>query len=261
MHGGGLRTDRRDDRRSGDRRRFLLMGAGAVAATAVVAAGVGLMTHKTVYATKRGEVRLVPLADGSSVTLNTDSRISVAFSAGQRIIDLLQGEALFEVIKDPARPFVVMVADTQIVAPAASFVVRRLVNRSVKVMVRDGQVVLRRGQAAASQHVDLTANTAAIAASNASIEKVSLPPSQVERGLAWREGMLSFEDERLDQAVAEFVRYSDTEIVIDDPSIGAETVTGLFSANDPEGFARAVASTMKLRSWKDGQRLHLSHPL
>lgn len=256
--GGGFAVTPSPDVPDAGRRRFLLVGGAAAAGVALVA-GLGLMSRYTEYATKRGEVRLVPLADGSSVTLNTASRIAVAFNATKRIVRLLEGEALFDVIPDAARPFVVVAGDAQIVAPAASFIVSRLVKRAVRVLVRNGEVELKRGPLITARSVRLTANTSAVALDDAPVETVSIAPSQVERDLAWREGMLSFEDMRLDQAAAEFLRYSDTHIVIDDPSIAAETVTGLFSANDPEGFTRAVASTMNLHAWRSGRELHLSH--
>jgi len=257
--GGGFAATPSDHVPDADRRRLLLIGGGAAAAGVVLVAGLGLMPRYTEYATKRGEVRLVPLTDGSSVTLNTASRIAVAFNATKRVVRLLEGEALFDVIPDAARPFVVDAGDAQIVAPAASFTVSRLLKRAVKVLVRNGEVELKRGPVITARPVRLTANTSAVALDDAPVEAVSIAPSQVERDLAWREGMLSFEDMRLDQAAAEFLRYSDTHIVIDDPSIAAETVTGLFSANDPEGFTRAVASTMNLHAWRSGRELHLSH--
>ena len=86
------------------------------------------------------------------------------------------------------------------------------------------------------------------AAAPATLWTSTVPATQVVRELAWREGMLSFEDMRLDQAAAEFGRYSDTRIVITDPAIGARTVTGLFAARNPTGFAETVATVLDLRT-------------
>src|SRR5690606_10612998 len=81
----------------------------AAAAVLALAAGGGwwLLPAGTGYETAIGEVRRLPLADGSVMTLNTASKARVVYSAGQRSVRLLEGEALFDVVRDPARPFVV----------------------------------------------------------------------------------------------------------------------------------------------------------
>jgi transmembrane sensor len=58
--------------------------------------------------------------------------------------------------------------------------------------------------------------------------------------------MLSFDDTPLSEAAEAFARYSDRKIRLADMAVGAETVTGLYAANDPEGFARAVALGLDL---------------
>jgi transmembrane sensor len=73
-------------------------------------------------------------------------------------------------------------------------------------------------------------------------------PADVERALAWREGRIAFEGETLAQAVVELQRYSDTRIVIDDPSVANEEITGLFQANNAVGFAQTVATSFGLHA-------------
>jgi transmembrane sensor len=80
---------------------------------------------------------------------------------------------------------------------------------------------------------------------------------EVERRLAWREGMISFDGDSLAQAAAQFARYSDTHIVIADPAIGRLSVVGLYSATNPIGFARAVALSMNLRVELHGETVRL----
>jgi transmembrane sensor len=230
------------------RRRVLWLGGGAAAA-AVVAVGGGLRLRGDRFQTRLGEVRLVPLADGSSITLNTASRVAVAFSRTERRVRLIEGEALFEVAKDPARPFLVEAGDTQVRAIGTSFTVRCLADSPVQVLVRQGVVEVKHGLApAAAPAVRVAANTRAVASADGAVAASSMAPSQVTRELVWREGLLAFEDVTLEQAAAEFARYSDTRIVIDDPAVARETVTGLFSSNNPSGFAKAVASTLDLRA-------------
>src|SRR6185312_16037325 len=89
-------------------RRHLLWGTAAAAGIGgALLAGYSLSAAGEVYATRRGEMRVVPLADGSVVNLNTDSRMKVRYTATRRTIHLDRGEALFDVARDMARPFVV----------------------------------------------------------------------------------------------------------------------------------------------------------
>jgi len=195
-------------------------------------------------------MKVVPLADGSVVNLNTDSRIRVQYTAVRRSIHLDRGEALFDVAKDAARPFVVSAGDMQVRAVGTSFSVLRLADTPVQITVREGVVEVDRDHSGAREvaPVRLTANMRAEAplgsglASPAPIRAVAVAPVEIERAVAWREGRIAFEGETLAEAVKDFQRYSDTRIVIDDPSIAKEEVTGLFQANDPVGFAQAVAT-------------------
>jgi transmembrane sensor len=228
------------------RRTFLIGGGAAIAATFV---GVSWQAAAETYSTGRGEIRLVPLKDGSSMTLNTASTARVRFTEKLRHVELVDGEAIFDVAVDHARPFVVAAADTNIRAVGTSFNVRRLAGQSVEVTVRQGSVDVHRDGIRNGSTRHISANMRAISsASTPGIVTSSVPPDKVSLDLAWREGMLSFEDGPLQQAADQFARYSDKRIVFSDPAIGNETVTGLFAANDPVGFARSVALSLNLKA-------------
>lgn len=241
------------------RRRFLQWGAGGLAA----AVGAGLLTRQLLadpgkpYATRRGEIRLVPLSDGSSVTLNTASRITVSLNEARPVIHLLEGEALFNVVGDPGGALLVRIGDTLVRSASGQFCVNRVAADALSVLVQAGLIDIRDRNGAmqplklgGNNRVDITADRVNVQA---------LSPAEVTRALVWRDGMLSFDDTPLDQAAAQFARYSDLPIVLDDDALRRETVTGVFSATDPQGFARAVARSLGLHSRKaaDG-RLHLS---
>ena len=109
------------------RRRFLwLGGSAAVAATVVGMVGFSYQAAAHTYTTRRGEIRLIPLADGSSMTLNTESTARVSYTDAARRVELVEGEALFDVVHDPKRVFVVTVGDTHVRAIGTSFSVSRL---------------------------------------------------------------------------------------------------------------------------------------
>jgi transmembrane sensor len=245
-------------------RRALLIGGSAMA-TSLAAASLGLTLMPKVYSTRRGEVRLVPLDDGSAVTLNTASKVAVRYSKSSRDIHLVEGEALFDVAKNPSRPFVVRAGDMKVRAIGTSFMVRERGGRPLEVLVREGVVEVTRGAKTSSAPssgpsvatLQLVDNERLAAKDNGVMSAQPLEPSDVDRKLAWREGMLSFSGTTLLEAAAEFARYSDPQIVIDDQASGQETIAGLFSANNPAGFAKTVALSLNLDVYTTGDQIHL----
>jgi transmembrane sensor len=237
------------------RRRMFWLGGAAVAASAVGAIGLGLMTRATTYDTRIGETRVVTLEDGSIVTLNTASRIRVAFTDARRTIVLEEGEALFDVAKNPARPFFVEAGGTSVRAVGTSFTVKRLSDAPVEILVREGIVEVR--QPAAARAVRMTANMRMVAG-NAATAPTAIAETEVDRETAWRSGRIAFEGEPLAQAAAAFGRYSDTRIIIEDPAIGREEITGLFASNDPVTFARAAAASLDLKATVGSGEIRLS---
>lgn len=242
------------------RPRRLFWAAGVAACLCVVATlqllGAG---H---HATATGEILRVPLRDGSAVTLNSDSEIEVDFDDGIRRVRLLRGEALFDVAKDRSRPFVVEAASTRVTAVGTSFTVNRVSERDVQVLVREGVVELVDSTQPRREPVRLEANTLAMATPARKIDVQPLREPEVERRLAWRDGMLSFSGATLEEAAAQFARYSEVRIIIDDPLVARQRVVGLYSATDPEGFAQAVALSLGLRAEKapEGIRLRRAPP-
>jgi len=228
-------------------RRGMLSMAGGVAACLAGVVGFSLVNRGTRFDTRRGEVRVVSLDDGSVITLNTASRVDVRFADNLRLVRLMEGEALFDVAKDKTRPFVVEAGDTRVRAVGTSFAVKRLADKPIQIIVREGIVEVRRTSAPAPVHI--AANMLATLGSESSdAAPVRIPIGVVNRELAWREGRIAFEGETLDQAAAAFARYSDTRIVIDDPMVGREEITGLFASNDPVTFAQAAANSLGLHA-------------
>lgn len=228
-------------------RRLVAVAAAAMVACIAILLGFQLSRGSHRYDTRQGEVRVVSLSDGSVVTLNTASRISVQFEEGLRRVRLIEGEALFDVAKDSTRPFIVAAGETSVRAIGTSFTVRRLADDPIKVLVREGVVEVR--QPALPTPIVLTANMLTeLSASPGS----ALPQPQIvdadelNRELAWRDGRVAFEAETLAEAAAVFARYSDIRIVIDDPAVAGKQITGLFTANDPISFAKAAAGSLGL---------------
>jgi len=239
------------------RREFMAGGALAagIGATALIAPG--LLLGASEYTTARGEVRSVPLDDGSVIWLNTDSKVRVDYRRDRRGVLLVAGEALFDVAKDSSRPFVVRAQTMDVRAVGTSFSVSRLAGAPVEVLVREGVVDMVRAVAGAAP-VRLTAGARAVAASSGPVQ-VTMPGAEtVLRSLSWSKGLLDFDGTTLAEAAATFARYSDQQIIIDDPEIARRSVTGLYASTNPVGFAQAVALSMNLRTRIEPNAIHLS---
>jgi transmembrane sensor len=263
---------------SGARRRLSLRWAGA-GALAVVLAGTGLLVQQWrdpgVYSTGVGEQHQVLLEDGTRMSLNTGTRVRVDLGADRRSVTVEGGEALFEVGKDPRRPFVVHVAGSEVEALGTTFAVRFTPDDSqpdqiVTVTLIEGQVAVRPlseggggGGAAAVQAVRLQAGervrlSAAVAPAEP-LPRVDRP--NIDAVMAWQRSEAVFDDAALPDAVAEMNRYTRTPIVLlDARALANLRVSGLYRTSDSAGFARAVATLHGLDVHERQGRLELARP-
>ncbi|HAI47072.1 fec operon regulator FecR [compost metagenome] len=235
---------------------------GLAASLCLLALGVHQHTDAGDYhLAGKGEIRRVPLADGSAVTLDSGAAVRVHYTGARREITLLRGEALFDVAKNRARPFVVVARDTAVTAVGTSFSVslNEQRTRGVEVLVREGIVDVANASGAIAP-TRLQANHRALSNRNHGIRIESVDHDDLDQQLAWREGMLSFNGDTLSVAAAQFLRYSDVRIMIDDPLVGSRRIVGLYSANDPIGFARSVALSLGLEVEQQGNDVWLRTP-
>lgn len=240
-----LGPDYRPPRRTMGRRAIMTGGGALLAASLVGAVGYGVLQHRERIVTPLGDVRRVSLAEGSAITLNTDTAVRPELGRNERRILLSRGEALFDVAKDPTRPFIVVADEVQVRAVGTSFTVRLRDDGRVDVAVREGIVEVRRGD---GPSVRLKAGDRQSVAPDGAVATERLSLEQVERGMAWREGRLDLTGLTLGQAAAEFSRYADRPIVIDDPEVARMKVAGVYSLSDPKGFARAAAISLGLET-------------
>jgi transmembrane sensor len=198
------------------------------------------------YATTIGERSTVDLADGSVMVLNTASTAEVVYSRDERAIRLLQGQALFTVAHGQPLPFRVYAGDRIITAVGTVFDVR-LDGQRVQVAMLEGTV-----------HIDAPSSQARPQASGESLsagetftvgpaEPVRVKVANVERVSSWRSGLLTFEDTRLADAIAEINRYTARPLQLADEQIGNYRVSGTFRVGDPERFARTMTEVFPLR--------------
>ena len=186
----------------------------------------------TPYYTEAGEQRLVRLSDGSIVELGSDSGIAVRYSAGERALELLRGQAVFTVAKNPNRPFVVRAGSGSVTAIGTVFNVRRDAG-DVRVRVLEGTVAVRpqSEEAVAIERVAAASAVALVTAgSQTSYSKegamAAVEAADVHAGLAWRTGVLTLVNRELSDVIQEVNRFVQNEVAIGDSSIGAFRFTG-----------------------------------
>jgi transmembrane sensor len=222
------------------RRRLLRprWAAAAAAAVAVSTAGAVWMTALATpaYATGVGERRVVVLADGTRLELNTDTKVVVHYRGGLRKVRLVRGEALFHVAPD-RRAFVVETPDGDLKAFGGELAVRIAGDGAARVTVRQGRVEAEREAGRPTVAIP-AATVAVVAEGGASLRPVT--PDEVERTLAWRQGAIALNGQTLAEAVAEFNRYNTRQVSIADPATAALRVGGYFQTSDLTGFVQAV---------------------
>jgi transmembrane sensor len=213
------------------------------------------------YQTGTGETSAVTLRDGSTVTLNARTRIRIAIGESLRCVELIDGQALFTVAKDPLRPFVVRAADRDITALGTSFDVR-LDSTSVRVTLLEGKLKISRDH---SRPVAIGSNSQAEPAGERILapgqQLVALWPTanaaivrdvDVAKVTGWRDGRIFLEDLTLASAVAEMNRYSAVQISIADPQIAGLRVNGMFRAGEQDAFVTALQDYFPISARRDG---------
>ncbi len=247
MSGVEEARERLPERTAGASRRMLAVAASlvAIAMLGFGAFRLGLDTNS--FQTAVGHTRAVPLADGSQVMLNTDTRIHVAISSVERRIDLERGEAFFDVAKDPARPFVVQAGKDRIVAVGTRFSVLRS-REGVRVVVTEGRVRVERHTGAEREPKPTQLDAGAVArVREAAVVVTEKPVAEAEESLSWRSGYVVFRDTALADAVGEFNRYHTRKLVIGDPSIADMRIGGNLRLANLDAFVRVLEQGFPVR--------------
>ena len=227
-------------------------------AAAAVLAGVLLTTQPfgQTYRTAVGERRVVALADGSTIDLNTDSQVRVRLSRERRAISLDKGQALFAVAHDAARPFIVTAGDTAVRAVGTRFEVYRT-GAAVRVILAEGKVAVT--QADSPAPTMMSAGTRLDVGGKAPARPVAV---DVAAATGWTDGRLTFQDAPLVQAVAEVNRYSRKKVVLGPGAPAGERVNGIFDAGDTAAFVKGVAASLDLKSAvRDDGAIELTGPV
>lgn len=239
--------------------------AASIAVLALICATwIGLQDASVRYATDTGEQRIVKLPDGSIVTLNTRSQIKVRIDDEQRIVELSQGEALFDVAHDAQRPFRVFAGPAVARAVGTQFNVYRkedgttigVVEGIVEVTSRGG-LDDSRAEGATPPAQQLAVGEQASFSSQGAVERANVA---IDRIVAWRERRLIFRGESLASIAAEFNRYNETQLRVDGPATRARLISGVFDADNPSGLVAFLERDQQLAVRKQGNYVVISGP-
>jgi transmembrane sensor len=229
--------------------------AAAVMVTVFMAMQFGV-SDQNHYSTPVGGVSALPLPDGSQVTLNTASEIRVAVTDSERRIVLEQGEAFFNVAKDPARPFVVRVGNRRVTVVGTQFAVRRD-RDELRVLVTEGKVRLE-SEGESPQRAVLLPAGAVARDGDMGVRVEQRTAQDLEEMLSWRSGFIVFQDVELAAAVHEFNRYLPRQMVIEDPAIASIRVGGMFRVSNVEAFLRILQADFPVAVERRGHRIALT---
>lgn len=286
--------------KTAQRKRSFAVAAAGIAAAALVMVVLSLNSRWSgVFSrgdsvTVRPDIRTLP--DGSIVELNSGAEIVLAYSEKERGVRLLRGEALFEVTKDPLRPFVVTAGVVAVRAVGTAFTVRHD-DGHINILVTDGTVSVDREDS--PDVVEDTATTSGPESKGLASEKVvpsslgptsmarrrqplyveygrqvavpiasgELPPPLVKEvsadelaaALAWRDKRIEFNDALLPDVITLFNRQNKLQLQIEESALNKRSITGVFWSDDPEGLVRLLESGFGIKAQRVGDVISLKH--
>jgi transmembrane sensor len=261
----------------GTRRLNKTLAAGVVL-LACAALFVWYLQLPDTYSTQRGERRVVTLADGSQIQLDSSTDLQVRYSARARELTLLRGQARFDVAHDVERPFSVTAAGEKVVATGTAFNVDLHKSQLVVTLIEGHVVVLPQRPSAllpiqpfrlthtapelpnqGSQPglgVELDAGQQLVVSSSGTS---SIAPANIERSTAWQGGRLDFDNEPLSSVVEQVNRYARQPLVLTDDRAAQLRISGVFSTSDIDGFVDTLTRYLPVDADRRDGAIHLSH--
>jgi transmembrane sensor len=250
----------------------------AAAACVLAAAGAFLLWQQgrpDVFRTGFGERRVVTLADGSQITLDSRSEVTVRYTADARALTLVRGQARFDVAHDVARPFSVTADGHKVVATGTAFDVDLLGPKLLVTLLKGHVVVLPQSEPTRPWVPDAAregagsatlagAESRALSSAGDAMDRIYLDPGEqlvmvpsaeprishvdIERVTAWERGEIVFDNEPLARVIRRMNRYGPRHIVIGDDRAGALRISGVFHEGDVDGFVSTIAAYLPIRA-------------
>jgi transmembrane sensor len=223
----------------------------AIAASLVVgmASLYAILPRPQYFSTGLGEQKRVVLADGSTMLLDTSSMAEVSFRARERLVKLVRGQVHFEIVHDPARPFVVAFGKRQVTDIGTTFDV--LMRGDVSsVVLSSGEVVVDDGPV----HRKLDPGERLTFLRGRTV----MDKPDLEILTAWQSGRLVFQKRSLQDVVNELNRYSQRQLFIADPAIASLELSGTYRLGDTAGFATSVSALLPVAADLTSDKIILS---
>ncbi len=250
-----------DAKRAGSRfvlPRLIRPVAALIAATLVIGmvgmGGYWWLNQPDDYQTAIGERRVVTLSDGSKLSLDADSEVTVRYGKRARSLHLLKGQARFDVAHDKKRPFSVVAGNQKVIATGTAFNIDMAGPKILVTLIEGHVVVLDENGGTTSagswpHAVELKAGQQLAVTPSAPPE---IATANIQRVTAWTIGQIIFDDEPLTSVVERVNRYGGTQIVIADSQVGAMKISGVFNAGDVLGFVEIVTHYLPVRAVSEG---------
>jgi transmembrane sensor len=265
-------------------RREGLRGLTALAASLLIAVCLGLLYYagmgtedkgapelasdaRNVYETRVGEQSTVYLVDGSALTLNTNSRVSVEYTDRERRVILERGEVFVDVAHDPSKPLSVRAGDQLVTAIGTAFNVEITDRHQVEVIVTEGKVVVAVAPPPQASRNDTARPPTQAGAAHAlgagegilvgqATDATELIEStEIDVKLSWRGGNLVFRGETLADALDEIERYTEVGFVIVDEHLKETRIAGLFKAGDVDGLLQTLADNFDIVARRENNKI------
>ena len=225
----------------------------ALAASVVATVGIASwqwLSAPELYVTGVGEQKVVPLGDGSVITINTSSRVSVRFTRSQRRVEVLSGQANFAVAKDAARPFIVRAGDGETLAVGTEFDVYQRQDDTVVTLI-EGRVTVTSPEAG-TPGIALTAGEQVAYSTHHAPQRTT---ADLQRTSAWRARKLDFADTPLREAISDANRYSTLKIEVRGSELADARISGVFEAGRNDSLAEGVRAYFGLHLERFGDDL------
>ena len=226
----------------------------AIAATIVVAvlAYIYWPSSAQTYRTAKGETRNVVLADNTTIYLNTDSILSIYLTRAERRVTMREGEAMFDVAKDPGRPFIITVGDRQIRVVGTQFDVLHYDGR-VRVSVLRGVVAVAPVSGAGPP---VTLEVGQELAHQEGTSQTTIRAIDIVEAASWRNGRLVYRDTPLQQVAADLDRYFQTPIMVDEKARSIR-FSGVLVLDSEDQIIQRLQSFLPITAAKSGGKITL----
>ena len=218
------------------------------------------------YETAIGGLSRVVLTDGSTLVLNTETKVNVRMTEAVREITISRGEINVDVAHDPLRPLRVIANDKVFEAIGTKFNIHIDESKNIELLVTEGKVKVKVGPKPAQDNQNRSRGLASalivgqgerVILDGSDREVETLVDADIEVELSWRQGNLVFRGEPLSEALGEISRYTSVEFEILDENLRAIQVAGLFKAGDVAGFLASLEANFGIQYERKGNQTQL----